>query len=286
MEPIVITFTFNAPLEKVWNALSNESELKKWYFPVENYEFEVGKEFTFYESTDSKAYLHKARFLNIIPNQLIEYTWEHPNHSKGTSVVKWELEAEGEKTKLTLTHTGTESFEDAGPAFTKANYEMGWNAIVGTMLRNYLYNIARLEFTIEINATPQKVWQELWGKESYKAWTNPFCEGSYYEGEIKQGSRVHFLTPSGDGMFADMFYLKENEMSVIKHLGVLQNFEEQPMNEETKQWAGCFEIYKLTEMEGKTNFKAEVDCLEKYVDYMNKTFPLALQELKRISEIN
>ncbi|MDR6967027.1 uncharacterized protein YndB with AHSA1/START domain [Flavobacterium arsenatis] len=286
MEPIVINFTFNAPLEKVWNALSNETELKKWYFPVEDYEFEVGKEFTFYESTESQKYFHKARFLNIIPNQLIEHTWEHPNDSKGSSVVKWELKAEGDSTKVTLTHTGTESFEDAGPDFTTANYEMGWTAIVGTSLRNYLYNISKLEFTVEIKATPQKVWQELWDKESYKTWTNPFCEGSYYEGEIKQGNRVHFLTPSGEGMFSDIFYLKENEITVIKHLGVLKNFEEQPMDEETLQWSGCFEIYKLTEVEGKTHFKAEVDSLEKYVGHMNKTFPLALQELKRISEIN
>jgi len=284
MQPIVINFTFNAPLEKVWRALTNEAELKKWYFPVENYVFEVGKEFTFYESTDSKNYLHKARFLNIIPNQLIEYTWEHPSHSKGSSIVKWEVEAQGDYTKLTLTHTGTENFADAGPAFSKTNYEMGWNAIVGTMLRNYLYNITRLEFTKEINATPQKVWEKLWDKESYKTWTKPFCEGSYYEGDVKQGNRVHFLTPSGEGMFADILFLKENELAVLKHLGVLKDFKEQPMDEETKQWSGCFEIYKLTETNGKTIVTAEVDTVEKYINHMNSTYPLALQELKRISE--
>lgn len=284
MEPIVINFTFNAPLAKVWNVLSDENELKKWYFPVENYKFETGSEFTFYESSDSKNYLHKARFLNIIPDQLIEYTWEHPNHSKGTSTVKWELEAEDEKTRLTLTHTGTESFADAGPAFTKANYEMGWNAIVGTMLRNHLYNIAKLTFTIEINAAPQTVWQKIWNKESYKVWTNPFCEGSYYEGDLKQGSRLHFLTPSGDGMYTDVFYLKENEISVLKHVGILKDFKEQPLDEETKQWTGCFEIYKLTSSDGATTVTVEVDSLEKYINHMNNTFPLALQELKRISE--
>lgn len=284
MEPIIISFTFDTPIDTVWKALSEEDQLKKWYFPVENYQFEIGKEFTFYESAETKTYLHKARFLNIIDHKLIEYTWEHPSHSKGTSIVRWELQEDGDKTKVTLTHTGTESFIDAGPAFTKANYEMGWNAIVGTMLRNHLYNIARLEYTIEIDAPPAKVWEKLWGKESYKEWTNPFCAGSYYEGDVKQGNRVHFLTPSGEGMFSDIFYLKKPEITVIKHIGILHDFKELPLDEKSKKWSGCFETYKLTEKEGKTLFKAEVDSLEQYINHMNTTFPLALKELKRISE--
>lgn len=284
MEPIIVNFTFDTPLDKVWDALSKEDELKKWYFQVENYVFEVGKEFTFYESADSKSYLHRCRFLSIVPNKLIEYTWEHPSHSKGISVVKWELAAEGEKTKLTLTHTGIENFADAGPDFSKANFEMGWNAIVTNMLRNYLYGIEKLEFTVEINAAPEKVWQKLWDRESYKAWTNVFCEGSYYDGELKQGNRVHFLTPSGEGMFTDIAFLKENELMVLKHIGVVKDFKEQPMAEETKQWSGCFETYRLSQANGKTIVKAEVDCMAKYVAYMNTTFVLALEELKKLAE--
>lgn len=42
---IAITQTFDATLEKVWNALADENELKKWYFQVENYDFEVDKSF-------------------------------------------------------------------------------------------------------------------------------------------------------------------------------------------------------------------------------------------------
>jgi uncharacterized protein YndB with AHSA1/START domain len=286
MEPIIIHYTFDAPLEKVWNALSDEAALKKWYFQVENYKFEVGNEFTFYESPDTRQYLHRARFLNIIPNKLIEYTWEHPSHSKGSSVVKWEIAADGDKTNLTLTHTGTETFADAGKDFTRANYEMGWNSIVGNTLRNYLYNIAKLEFTLEINATPEKVWQQLWGKESYKKWTNPFCEGSYYEGEIKQGNRIHFLTPSGEGMYANVYFLKENKFCVLRHIGMLHDFKELPVDAETEKWTGCFETYKLAANNGKTILTAEVDSLEQYADHMNTKFPLALQELKRISENN
>ncbi len=284
MEPIIVSQTLDAPLEKVWNALCKEAELKKWYFPVENYIFEIGKEFTFYESADSKDYLHRCKFLNIIPNQLIEHTWEHPSHSKGSSVVKWELASIGDKTKVTLTHTGVENFADAGPAFSKANFEQGWNAIVKTMLRNYLYGIEKLVFETEINAPASKVWQKLWDKNDYTVWTSPFCEGSYYEGDIKQGSRIHFLSPSGEGMYSDVAYMKENETVVIQHIGIVKDKKELPIDAETEKWTGCFEIYNLKENNGKTTVKAEVDSVEKHSDYMKKVFPAALAKLKEISE--
>lgn len=82
MNPITVSNSFESTIDKVWHALSDESALKKWYFPVLDYQFETGKEFTFYESADSKNYFHRCKFLNIIPNELIEYTWMHPLYFK------------------------------------------------------------------------------------------------------------------------------------------------------------------------------------------------------------
>ncbi len=45
METILVTQIVDVPIERVWNALTQEAELRKWYFTVENYIFEVGKEF-------------------------------------------------------------------------------------------------------------------------------------------------------------------------------------------------------------------------------------------------
>lgn len=285
METVTVTHTFDSPLDKVWHALSDGNELKKWYFPVQNYVFEIGKEFTFYESDSSHNYLHQCQFLNIIPKQLIEYSWAHPNQSKGSSVVKWEFQDEGgTKTKLTLTHSGIENFADAGPDFSKANYEMGWNAIVKTTLRNYLYGIKKLVFDSAINATKEKVWEALWGKESYTAWTKPFCEGSYYEGELAPGNRVHLLSPSGEGMYSDIAFFKENELMVFKHIGMLKEKKEVPLDAETEKWTGSFESYMLKETNGTTQLKVEVDTIGSYVDWMNNVFPLALSELKKIAE--
>lgn len=103
------------------------------------------------------------------------------------------------------------------------------------MLRNYLYGIEKLIFEIDINATPQNVWNKLWTPEQYSEWTKPFCEGSYYTGEIKQGGRIHFLTPNGEGMYSDLAYYKENEVAIFKHIGMLKDHKELPVDAETEK---------------------------------------------------
>ena len=55
------------------------------------------------------------------------------------------------------------------------------------------------------------------------------------------------------------------------------------MDEETKQGSGCFEMYKLTEANGKTSFTPEVDAVEKYIIHINTTYPLTLQEFQKIN---
>lgn len=286
MEPIVFTQLLDVPVVKVWNALTLEAELKKWYFHVQDYIFEEGKAFTFYESEDSHTFLHRCQFLTIIPLQLIEYTWTHPSHSKGSSVVRWEIESQKDKTLVKLTHSGIENFADAGADFSKENFEMGWNAIVKTTLRNYLYGIERLVFEIEVKTTPEILWQKLWFKGNYTSWTEPFCSGSYISGELKAGERVHFLSHSGEGMYSDVTFFKENELIVFSHIGMIKDNVELPIDDETKKWTGCFEIYRLIQKSDVTILKVEVDTIGNYADYMKTTFPLALKRLKEITESN
>jgi uncharacterized protein YndB with AHSA1/START domain len=34
-DPLVIERTYNAPIQEVWSALTNNDELKNWYFKLE-----------------------------------------------------------------------------------------------------------------------------------------------------------------------------------------------------------------------------------------------------------
>jgi uncharacterized protein YndB with AHSA1/START domain len=278
---------FDVPARDLWDAITNPSHFKKWYFHIPHFTTTVGESFDFYES-EARKFRHHCTVLELEKGRKFVHTWEHPEQSEGSSVVTWLVEPIDEKhSKLTLSHEGLETFSDAGPNFSAENYQMGWDAIIKTSLRNYLYLIERLHFSININATKEKVWNTLWEKDSYKTWTLPFGEGSYYSGDLGPNARIHFLMPDGNGMYSDVVFFKENELVVFKHIGDVSNFQEQEINEETKHWTGAFEIYRLVEINANTTeLEVEVDVTDPHIEFMKKRFPKSLEKVKELSETN
>lgn len=283
---VTSTLKIKATPKEIWEALTEKSKQKVWYFDIPDFTTEVGKTFEFYES-EAKEFLHRCEVLDCVEEKLFQHTWSHPNESSGTSTVTWTIEsAAGDETcTVKLSHRGLESFADAGEKFHPENYQMGWDAILKTNLRNFLVGIDRLKFEIEINANAQTIWKNMWGKEAYKVWTAPFCEGSYYTGELVKDSRIHFLAPDGSGMYSDVFFIKEPYNIVFKHIGEVKNFQEQPLDGSALQWTGCFEMYHIREIEsGKHKLTAEVDCTKEHITYMSEKFPLGMQKIKETSE--
>jgi hypothetical protein len=144
-----------------------------------------------------------------------------------------------------------------------------------------------LKFEIEINSTPEKLWYYLWNQESYKKWTAIFCEGSYYKTEgFIEGNRIHFLTPNGDGMYSDFHEIIVNKKMVFLHKGDIKNFEELPINENNYAWSDAFESYEISPIQNGVKLLVKAETVDEYIGFMNKTFPLALQELKILAENN
>jgi len=46
-EPLIIERSYNASVEKVWQAITDKEQMKQWYFDVSDFKPEVGFEFTF-----------------------------------------------------------------------------------------------------------------------------------------------------------------------------------------------------------------------------------------------
>jgi uncharacterized protein YndB with AHSA1/START domain len=138
--PIVVEDTINAPIEKVWQALTDKEQMKLWYFDIPDFELKIGYVFNFYEPGKNKKFHHQAIVKEIIPNHKVQHTWTHPSHSKGESLLTWDLESLDNKTKVKLTHEGKENFADAGKNFERESYEAGWKEIVGDSLKSYLEN--------------------------------------------------------------------------------------------------------------------------------------------------
>lgn len=282
--PIIFTERFDTTPDQIWQALTNVEAMKKWYFDVQDFVAVEGNDFYFYESGETREFLHRCKITRIEPPIVFAHTWSYPDHSKGSSLVTWEIMPEDDKTLVRITHDGVENFADGGTAFLRENFAAGWEAIMKNLLRNYLYHIQKLVFNIEIKAEASLVWKLLWNPESYTEWTSPFCEGSYYKGELAKGERVQFLVPLGEGMYSDIEFVKENELMILKHIGYMSDFKEIPLDEETRKWTGAFEIYRLKQDDDMTRLTVEVDTLPEYMEHMNEKFPLSLQKLKAMAE--
>ena len=137
-QPFVIERTFNAPIEKVWKAITNKDEMKHWYFDLAEFKPEVGFEFQFIGGPeDGVQYLHLCKITEVISGKKIAYSWRYDGF-EGNSFVTFELFSEGNKTRLKLTHAELETFPASNPDFAKDNFEQGWNSILDKSLKEFL----------------------------------------------------------------------------------------------------------------------------------------------------
>ena len=141
-----------------------------------------------------------------------------------------------------------------------------------------------LVFEIYVNATPEKIWEAMWTDENFKKWTSAFCEGSYVKSTWKQGDRIHFLDPNGNGMYSQITLLEPNKKMFFTHIGNIENFEELPIDENSKSWSGATEKYTIISDEATSKILVSIDCLEKYFNFYSESFPKGLAIVKKIAE--
>lgn len=275
----------NASAEKIWKALTTKEQMKEWYFDIPDFKLEEKSVFNFFETGETKEYHHQCEILEIIEHEKFVHTWTHPSHSKGTSTLSWILENNEKGVLIHLKHEGIEQFEDAGPAFSEANFEMGWKNIL-MMLKLYVNGIRRHTYAIEIDVDASTVWTQLFSKAGYESWTSIFTSGSHYKGNLVAGSRVHLLDANGGGMYSDVIFSIPGKLLIFQHIGEMKSFEEKELDAETENWSGSFETYRLLENEGKTKLTVEVDLAPEYVQFINEKFPIALNRLKENCEAN
>ena len=139
-KPIIIERTFKTTPSKLWNALTDNKEMKHWYFNLEDFRAEVGFQFQFSGGpSPDKQYLHLCDVTEVIPEQKLTYSWKYKGYA-GISFVSFELFPDGENTKLKLTHEGLESFPNENADFARHNFEEGWDSIINESLQKYLEN--------------------------------------------------------------------------------------------------------------------------------------------------
>ena len=149
---------------------------------------------------------------------------------------------------------------------------------------NSISGIKKIKFSISIKAPKTKVWHVLWDNENYKKWTAAFSEGSNAISDWKEGSKILFLDGKGSGMYSIIAQRIDFEKMSFRHIGEVKNGIEQPLDEKTKTWSGGLETYNLSESGGITELTVELDALVDFIDYFTKTFPVAMETVKSMSE--
>ncbi|HJT72563.1 MAG TPA: SRPBCC domain-containing protein [Chitinophaga sp.] len=140
-EPFVIERTYSAPVDKVWQAITDKEQMKEWYFTLDDFKAEVGFEFTFPgQGTKGEKYIHLCKITEVDPGKKLTYSWRYEN-LPGNSFVTFELFGEGDKTRLRLTHAGLETFATDNPDFAKESFAKGWTELIGNLLKAYVEKV-------------------------------------------------------------------------------------------------------------------------------------------------
>lgn len=138
----------------------------------------------------------------------------------------------------------------------------------------------KLEFSIEIEASKEKVWEILWSDESYRKWTATFIPGSYYEGEFIEGNTILFLSPGQHGLFAAVEKVIPYQAMYFRHFGFILDGKA-----EKKTFADdSIEQYDLFERPNGTKLTVMINTEEEYIDYFTNSFPRALLAVKELAE--
>lgn len=184
---VVIERTYEAPIERVWEALTNKDQMKQWYFEVSDFKAEVGFEFQFSAGTDEKKYLHKCTVVEANPITKIAYTWSYDGYV-GQSLVTFELFSEDKnKTRLKLTHSDLDTFPQDTPDFSQESFNEGWKSILGESLRNFLETESFTK-SIRIHASVKDIWNIVLNPDHQ--WGLAFGGGATAETDWKAGSPI------------------------------------------------------------------------------------------------
>jgi len=137
----------------------------------------------------------------------------------------------------------------------------------------------KLQFSIEIQAPKERVWNTLWEDKTFRDWANSIDEGMYLVGELNEGNEVQFSSVNGYGVTSLIEKLIPNEFVSFKHQMDIKNGEERE-----KEWTGGTESYSLTENNGITTLTVKLDVPLEQVETFKVRFPKALQRVKILAE--
>ena len=125
-----ISVTIDAPIEKVWEAVTTPELIKQWFFGVDTVsDWQEGSALVHTGEWKGKPYEDKGTILKIEPPRTLVHThWSPlsglPDSEENYQTVTWSLDEDGGRTTLTITEVNLPSEE------TKSVSESSWRMVL------------------------------------------------------------------------------------------------------------------------------------------------------------
>ncbi len=140
MKPLFVknTIAINAPASKVWDALTNPEQTRKYMFGCETVsDWKQGSSLEWKGNHEGKEMVFvKGNIADIIPEKLLAYTVIDPNSTiedipENYLTVTYDLKEQDEETILTVTQGDYSKVADSEKRYNEAyNNGEGWNPIL------------------------------------------------------------------------------------------------------------------------------------------------------------
>lgn len=140
MEPVIVSKIINQPIEKVWRAITEHSEMTQWFFDnIPNFKAEKGFRTWFVVASEERTFYHLWEVTEVIQNEILKVEWTYPDYIKEPFLVTFQLNDESEnETQIIVSAKGIEKFKDFNiPEFTRESCKGGWEYFTDR-LKEYL----------------------------------------------------------------------------------------------------------------------------------------------------
>ncbi len=138
------------------------------------------------------------------------------------------------------------------------------------------------KFTINIQASKESVWSALWDDTTFRDWAGIIDEGTYIEGELREGNKIQFISSvNGYGVTSYIEKITPNEYILFKHMKDTKGHGTEVRDDE---WTGGSDSYTLTEHNGTTTLIVEMDLPREQEELFNIRVPQTLERIKVLAE--
>ena len=138
-----------------------------------------------------------------------------------------------------------------------------------------------VQFTVQINASKEKVWNTLWRDKTFRQWAGIIDPGTHMTGKLEQGNEVQFISANGYGVTSLVKKVITHEYLLLRH----QAYTQQDAKEaREKEWTGGEESYTLVEKQDVTSLTVTFDVPAELEEYFADNYPKALELVKELAE--